>query len=149
VKFSEFTQVNLSAGFEQKPARFSVVPLQQYRKVHATDLTSWNPGTRIAAMIGANFSGIMQEFAKDYAQLLAASIECALERHRLEHGRYPSTLAELAPRYFAALPIDLYSGKTYVYRLTRPDTYLLYSVGENETDDGGDPAKGDLVWPVR
>ncbi len=55
------------------------------------------------------------------------------------------------------LPHDRMTGQPYVYRALPGGTYLLYSVGWNQADDGGhlgynadstglDPRSGDWVW---
>ncbi|HEX5271372.1 MAG TPA: hypothetical protein VFW33_12825 [Gemmataceae bacterium] len=72
----------------------------------------------------------------------------ALAAYRGDHGRYPAKLDELAPKYLAAVPDDLFSGKPLVYR-PEGKGYLLYSVGVNGRDDGGrwkddDPPGDDL-----
>lgn len=85
-----------------------------------------------------------------------ARVACALERHRLAKGRYPETLAELAPNFISRLPVDPVNGGPLKYRLLDPDRYLLYSVGPDGVDDGGKPIskaqakedvpQGDWVW---
>jgi hypothetical protein len=60
----------------------------------------------------------------------------ALAAYRADRGRYPAKLAELAPKYLAAVPGDLFSGKPLVYRPSE-EGYLLYSVGVNGKDEGG------------
>src|SRR5262249_25376882 len=60
----------------------------------------------------------------------------ALAAYHRTHGRYPARLDELAPRYLAAVPGDLFSGKALVYRPAEKG-YLLYSVGVNGKDEGG------------
>ncbi len=60
----------------------------------------------------------------------------ALAIYHREHGRYPKTLAELAPKYLAEVPLDLFSGKPLVYLPSEKD-YLLYSLGPNGQDDLG------------
>jgi hypothetical protein len=76
-------------------------------------------------------------------------IAFALAAYRGEHGRYPPTLADLEPTYITTVRDDLFSGEGMIYR---PDQkgYLLYSIGENEADDGGrgsadTPAGDDIV----
>lgn len=85
----------------------------------------------------------------------------ALRRYHIAHGNYPPGLAALAPEFLAASPRDPVDAKPLRYRLQPEDGFLLYSVGENGVDDGGDasPAansstgrfnmmKGrDWVWP--
>ena len=40
------------------------------------------------------------------------------------------------PDYLSQVPIDPYSGRPLIYRRTA-EGYLLYSVGSNRVDDGG------------
>jgi len=81
-------------------------------------------------------------------------LACALERYRLAHGQFPEKLDALAPDFISKLPHDVITGDSYKYRRDK-DTFVLYSVGWNETDDGGqvvmkgssvDPTTGDWVW---
>jgi hypothetical protein len=60
----------------------------------------------------------------------------ALAAYRSDHGRYPAKLDELAPKYLAKVPGDLFSGGALIYRPSE-DGYLFYSVGVNGKDDGG------------
>jgi hypothetical protein len=87
----------------------------------------------------------------------------ALKRYELRHHQLPATLEELTPDLLQTVPIDSMDGEPLHYRLNADGTFLLYSVGENGKDDGGDPSleKGvtssnyswqndralDWVWP--
>ena len=87
----------------------------------------------------------------------------ALKRYQLKHGNYPADLNSLAPDFLPAVPIDPVDGQPLRYRPNANGTFLLYSVGENGVDDGGDASleKGitslyyswqnihalDWVWP--
>ena len=87
----------------------------------------------------------------------------ALKRFQLKNGRLPEAAGDLAPEFMAAVPIDPYDGKPLQYHPNPDGTFLLYSVGEDGIDDGGDvtPAKPsssgtpnwnwqrgrDWVWP--
>jgi hypothetical protein len=83
-------------------------------------------------------------------------IACALERYRLAHGEYPETLDALAPGFIPQLPRDIVNGEPLKYRRADNGKFLLYSVGWNETDDGGKDVSnvsrpetlksGDWVW---
>jgi hypothetical protein len=85
-----------------------------------------------------------------------ATVACALERFRLAHGSYPETLDALAPRFIEKLPNDIINGQPLHYRLEPNGQFVLYSIGLDEKDDGGqvfltksglvDPKKGDWVW---
>jgi hypothetical protein len=84
----------------------------------------------------------------------------ALKRHQLRHGRLPAGLDVLVPEFLAAVPVDLGDGAPLRYRLGTNESFLLYSVGQNRLDDGGDPRPAapnrnltdpwdgrDCVWP--
>jgi len=83
----------------------------------------------------------------------------ALKRYRLRNGDYPDHLDQLLPDYLPSVPIDWYDGLPLKYRRTEGDGFLLYSVGPNGIDEGGDAtpvdqkqgfsiASGrDIVWP--
>jgi hypothetical protein len=62
----------------------------------------------------------------------------ALKRYELRTGKYPDQLATLVPNFFRELPIDVMDGKPIRYRLNSDGTFLLYSVGEDGVDNGGD-----------
>lgn len=87
----------------------------------------------------------------------------ALKRYQFKNGNYPPDLNSLAPEFVATVPLDAVDGKPLRYKSNPDGTFLLYSVGENGVDDGGNPAleKGvvsssyywqnphalDWVWP--
>ena len=85
-------------------------------------------------------------------------LACALERHYLAHKQYPEKVAELVPQYVRQIPRDVMDGQPLRYRRDQPADYILYSVGWNQTDDGGtlgmskskqvrvDFENGDWVW---
>jgi hypothetical protein len=91
-------------------------------------------------------------------QIVLAAI--ALKRFELRHKKYPNDLAELVPEFLAAVPRDPVDGTPLKYRLRPDGTFLLYSVGEDGEDNGGDATsflssktfpwqKGkDWVWPA-
>lgn len=67
-----------------------------------------------------------------------ARVACALERHRLKRGNYPAQLADLAPEFMAAVPAEIVNGDPYRYRLENGGRFVLYSVGLDLNDDGGE-----------
>ena len=75
---------------------------------------------------------------EDQRRLVVTAI--ALKRFQLEHGQWPETLAELSPEFLPSVPIDPYDGKPLKYHSNPDGTFLLYSVGEDGVDDGGDPS---------
>lgn len=77
----------------------------------------------------------------------------ALERHRLKHGTYPELLEELLPEFLPELPGDPYDRTPLRYRRQNDGSPLLWSIGPNGVDDGGqshqNQQKGDRVWITR
>jgi hypothetical protein len=103
-----------------------------------------------------NFVKAIQVFARDQTSANEAAVACALERYRLARGEYPETLTALTPQFAERLPHDLIGGQPLKYRRTADGKFLLYSVGWNEKDDGGQKVldkggsenreQGDWVW---
>jgi hypothetical protein len=62
----------------------------------------------------------------------------ALERYREQHGSYPKTLAALVPDKLKDVPLDFMDGKPLRYDLTEDGHFVLYSVGLDCVDNGGD-----------
>ena len=91
-------------------------------------------------------------------QLAIAAI--AIKRYQLRQGKAPPSLLALAPEFLAAVPIDPMSGQPLRYRLNADGSFVLYSVGEDGRDDGGDTnppqpvsqpdlwSGRDAVWPA-
>ena len=82
----------------------------------------------------------------------------ALKRFQLRHGQLPPDLEALVPELLPALPYDYMSAKPLRYLLKPDGSYVLYSVGLDGIDDGGDPSPApggspglwggrDAVWP--
>ena len=97
------------------------------------------------------------KFANGQTSIDLATIACALERFRVAHGEYPAQLDLLVPKFIEKIPTDLINGDLPKYRREADGTFVVYSVGWNETDEGGqpgmaksgntvDPSKGDWVW---
>jgi hypothetical protein len=67
----------------------------------------------------------------------------ALELFRRKHdGRWPDSLAELAPGYLPHLPVDRITGGPLHYKIV-DDRPLVYSVGADRDDDSGRVPAGD------
>jgi hypothetical protein len=70
------------------------------------------------------------------ARLDSARLALAALRYQAKHGKLPGKLDALAPDFVDSLPPDPFSGKPLLYRAT-DDGFVLYAVGENGQDDGG------------
>jgi hypothetical protein len=156
--FFDLNMVNVAAM--EQPVFESIDPVQKV--VSPQKLTEFQreedalnhhalPYKLFAAIVVPNFEKAVQKFAFEQTKADEAQIVCALERYRLAHGKYPGILNELVPQFVSKLPHDIIGGQPLIYRLIPDGRFLLYSIGWNETDDGGqlntDYAKGDWIWP--
>jgi hypothetical protein len=101
-------------------------------------------------------AGVAERFAYAQTSVDLAGIACALEGYRQAHGQFPESLVALAPKFIEKLPHDVINGQPLKYHRTDDGEFVLYSVGWNETDDGGkvwlfesgqpNQKKGDWVW---
>lgn len=82
--------------------------------------------------------------ARQQTDFRQALIVCALERYQLKYKCYPETLEALVPGFISKLPKDVYTAKSFQYRLESPDRFRLWSVGPmpGDSDD-------DIVWNRR
>ena len=102
----------------------------------------------------------IQTCARNQTLANQGAIACALERYRIANGNYPETLDVLVPQFIEKLPHDIVGGQPLKYQRTTDGKFLLYSIGWNETDDGGQVMRdkkgevnvssldGDWVWPM-
>jgi hypothetical protein len=85
----------------------------------------------------------------------------ALKRYLLCHGAPPASLDSLVPEFLSSVPIDYMDGKPIKYHLGAGGAFVLYSVGADGRDGGGDTAllpgktnlrnlwdRKDWVWPA-
>jgi hypothetical protein len=116
----------------------------------------FSPYNVFAEMLVPNFAKGFQTLGHNQTLVNEAQIACALERFRLARGVYPESLEDLSPQFIETFPHDLIGGQPLHYRRTNEEKFLLYSVGWNEKDDGGQSVfkvdgsiageKGDWVW---
>jgi hypothetical protein len=131
------------------------------------------PENVLEALFVPNWNGAAEKFAHAQSATDLARVAIALERYRLAHGEFPESLDALAPQFMEKVPHDVIGGQPLHYRRTSDpssqssdaanEQFILYSVGWNETDDGGvvvlkkgstgevDRDEGDWVWryPVK
>jgi len=139
------------------PVHDSVSPSVCKERAHQLDkfLSGKSPFKIFAAIATPNFLKAVETTARNQNFVNEALVACALERYHLAHGEYPESLDALVPLYLDKLPHDIIGGQPLKYRRTG-NAFLLYSIGWNETDDGGiaalrrdgqpDPDNGDWVW---
>jgi hypothetical protein len=128
---------------------------KKYRD-HLNELVSHkSPYTLFAVITIPNLYKAVQTTARNQNQVELALTACAVERYYLANGLYPDSLRDLTPKFIEKLPHDIIDGGQLQYRRDGK-SFLLYSIGWNEKDDGGmaaltpdnkpDPENGDWVW---
>jgi len=103
---------------------------------------------------------VINRVLRGEAQRQMVIVAIALKRHQLRHGNLPSNLDALVPEFLPAVPRDSADGQPLRYRVNDAGTFLLYSIGEDGKDDGGNPKPAnenskslqwqqgrDWVWP--
>ncbi|MFH0888496.1 MAG: hypothetical protein V1871_04740 [Planctomycetota bacterium] len=96
------------------------------------------------------------DYLRHQSQRRGLYILCALEIYKASHQKYPEKLSDLAPDLPAEasaqagiipnVPLDPFSDQPFIYKIQPDDTIMLYSVGENLKDDGGDEKRyNDIV----
>ncbi len=109
-----------------------------------------SPYNFLVAIAIPNFMRAVQTAARNQTSLNEARVACGLERCRLATGQYPERLEGLSPQWVESIPHDLIGGQPLKYRRSNEGGFVLYSVGWNETDDGGvagnSREQGDWVW---
>ena len=84
-------------------------------------------------------TGAMLQQAKCVALMRVARAALAIERYRLTTARLPDKLAD-------STPLDPFTGQPLRYKKLAKG-YVVYSVGEDGKDDGGDEKK-DITFTV-
>jgi hypothetical protein len=135
---------------------FSLDLLRRGDAVLTAEINSVSPFNMLEKLMLPALGNAAKKFACGQSSVDLARTAIALERYRLAHGEYPEALDTLAPQFIAKLPHDIINGQPLHYRRTSDGQFVLYSVGWNETDDGGevgfkkdgslDVNTGDWVW---
>jgi hypothetical protein len=106
-----------------------------------------------------NYQKAFQTAVQKETQRQLTITAIALKRYELRNRRPAPDLQALVPEFLSVLPRDYFSTNHLRYHITEPGSPLLYSVGADGHDDGGDPSpaqKGqapdlwsgrDAVWP--
>lgn len=96
---------------------------------------------------------------KARAQARTTQLGLALEAHREGTGSYPDSIEALVPDILPELPVDPFTGKNFLYRLT-DEELVVYSAAKNGMDDGGlkeevgergvllNPGADDIAWRI-
>jgi hypothetical protein len=167
VTYNQLFEQYVSAGVDVAARRFHPSQIeqggQQLQQALGRDLADRLFRHRLlSAMLLPAIQKAHQKFARAQTAVDQAVIACALERARLAKGQVPGDLASLAPSLLAKVTPDVVTGQPLKYQAGAAGSYVLYSVGWNEKDDGAtveftakpsakvsavpDFARGDWVW---
>jgi hypothetical protein len=95
-------------------------------------------------MVAPNMGRVGMSLLETQQNLELASVVCQLKRYHLRVGNYPASLKALG----TAVPEDRFlEGSPLPYRRNPDGSFVLYSVGSDGKDDGGD-AEADLLWAM-
>ena len=75
-------------------------------------------------------------FLRSQARLRSVVAAIAAERYRLKQGGWPEKLEALVPAELKQVGLDPFTGQPLIMKRLA-DGLVIYSVGENRTDDGG------------
>jgi hypothetical protein len=93
----------------------------------------------LATMLLPTFDNAIRTHFQTLAGRRMAAVALAVRWYTVEHdGKPPRTLDELVPKYLPYVPADPFApgGAPLRYRVGPPHP-LVYSLGENGTDEGG------------
>lgn len=124
----------------------------QLKDLQVDEMDELSPKIRTSVLTAFNNSNFWEAFRnllysrdRRVAAQGIGRLSAALAAHRAKHGSYPNTLDELSPALLAELPLDAFSNKPFIYQRKPDGGYLLYSVGVNRVDDGGDSLFADII----
>lgn len=112
--------------------------------------SSRHPRDRFVGMMVPNFVRAHDIVAKLQVHIDQARIAMAISQFTNRNGHLPDSLGDLVGPNEESRPDDLFGGAPYQYRRLTDEHYLIWSVGWNELDEGGQIAPGrtdgDWVW---
>jgi hypothetical protein len=92
----------------------------------------------LTALVAPALSKALDRDTENAARIRVATTALAVERHRLQHGgQVPDSLEALVPAFLKAIPLDPFTGEPLRFQ-KQQDGYVVYSVGTNRSDDGGE-----------
>ena len=119
-----------------------------------TFVTGNGIGKMLFAAVAPDYTKCLEQKCARNISVAATRLLLALKGYKMDKGGLPETLDELVPAYIEAVPPDDFDGQPFRYSASKK---VIYSVGKNLTDDGGDdpaydkidePAYGEAEAPV-
>ena len=88
-------------------------------------------------------TGSLAKKSQSDVQLQATRTILALRAYQLTHGQLPPDLNALVPEFLEVVPVDDFDGQPLRYSVEKK---IVYSVGKNLKDDGGDDRNSGDDW---
>ncbi|MHC4179301.1 MAG: hypothetical protein ACYSWU_17450 [Planctomycetota bacterium] len=110
-----------------------------------------SPGHIMTSLLVPAIDAFVDAAARMAASSRATDAVIAVERFRRTTGRLSENLDELVPELLPGMPIDPFHRQPLRY-VVKDDEYVIYSVGRDGVDDGGqgnEQGEPDLVFPVQ
>ncbi len=113
----------------------------------------------MTAVATPNFKKAVWKCVQTETERRVAITAIALQRYRQKHGQFPPGLDGLVPEFLASVTRDCMNAQPLRYRRQDKGSFVLYSVGADGRDNGGDPSPAkaqdkpgfwdglDAVWP--
>jgi len=109
------------------------LPYYELQEIDINKVIGKNPLTDI---LFPPFLNGRQSEAVRVAEFRGTTLMVGIELYGRETGYYPEALDELVPNYLPVLPLDPFTGNSFIYYPTET-RYNLYSVGADIIDNGG------------
>jgi hypothetical protein len=112
-------------------------PEQQGKAFKEVEQASRNSSAIVVKLLMPALTKVSEANRRSRANLRCALVGVAAERYRLAHDQWPASLDELVKKdLIVSVPLDPYDGQPLRYKL-RPDGAVIYSVGVDGVDNGG------------
>jgi len=100
------------------------------------DVDSGKRGGLLTRLLWPALARMLESDTRCAAEALLAQTALAVERYRLAEGHLPESLENLVPTYMEVMPKDPFDGWRLRY-FSRENGFVVYSVGNDLTDNGG------------
>ena len=118
----------------------ALVPPMQYRDW----ILSRDPvGHMLTTITLPIFVPIIVRYHGRKTDLHATAVVIAVRQFEQTHRRPPGVLQDLVPSYLAQVPVDSFSNEPLRFRRRADGKWVVYSVGPNQVDEGGEQPKVD------
>lgn len=116
--------------------RFPMHEQASSERAFEEEIRSLPKNAMITRFLMPAMSKMGEAFRRKHAYLRCAIVALASERYRREKQTWPEKIDQLCPQFLTAVPLDPYDGKPLRSRRVK-DGVVIYSVGQDATDNGG------------